>query len=150
MDTPLLYRLETDLGVFSIDRKHRRFNFSTGDEQGYWTLDDVSDIKFESGASYAFLLELFYGLDVTDLFKPYRDTIEHFVVYVQTRDGRRMPVFSVRQYKPRDFLMGWYIAMEEIVLGNLRLFVNARDYSRLAYRKVWQAFADSGISPHAS
>lgn len=139
-----LFRFETDLGHFRLNTADDRFDFTTQNGAGHCPISDVSRLEFSSTAESAFLHELFYGLDLTDLMDTYKDTIETYWIFAVLKDGTRFPVFVVSQYVQREFLMGWYIELQELLLGKIGLFKNSYKYSRAVYKGLWKVFDAHG------
>lgn len=163
---PSLYRFETDLGQFQINTVHGRFDFKARhksrhwlltdvvhgefdvdpkNKTGHWALSDLDRIEFNSAKNHAILEELLFGYSPTDLFERYRDTVDYFVITVHCKNGSRLPVYIASQYKQRDFLSGWYIRLQEVLLERLGLFKKGYNHSMAAYMQLREVFAASGI-----
>lgn len=145
LDIPSLYRFETDLGKFQINRKHGRIDYVAKNRARHCPLSDVERIEFTSSKEHAFFEELLFGYDLTDLFEAYRDTIDNYVILVHRKNALSFPVFTATQYKKRDFWMGWYITLQEDLLERMGLFRNGYTHSMAAYMELRKAFAASGI-----
>lgn len=145
LDVPDLFRFETDLGRFQINRKHGRFDAVTADEKRHYLLSDIDRIEFQWTKKHALMEEILFGYHITDLFEVYRDTIDYYVILVHPRNALPVPVYAACQYQQRDFLSGWYIKLQQVLLGRLGLFKDGYVHSTSVYMQLREAFAASGI-----
>jgi len=145
VDTPGLVCFETDLGKFQVNAAHSRLQFDA-DAGYYWSLEDIGHLEFEATQRWSLIGEFLLGWEPTDIVEEYRDRLEYFVIYVATTDGRREPLFIASQYRPRQFLMGWYIRLQEDLLERLGLFKNGYRHSRSVYLNLVKIFRAVGVT----
>jgi hypothetical protein len=105
-------------------------NYSLPKKHGTVPLAAIKGIEYHAQVKYAFLQELFFGLDLTDLLPRYHDTVEWFSVTVVTLEGERIPLYLGGRYCPREFLMTWYIELQAAFLERLGLLPDAETESR--------------------
>ena len=144
-NTADVFEFSTDVGGFSIDRANRVFRYATPAGRGSVSLDSLEKLEFGLVTNYALLQEIFFGFDILDFLPRYQDSDYWYSIAVRTREGEQIPVYIAGQYKQREFLMTWYINLQQRVLEALGLFVDVHDFSRAVVDSVSDAFEASGV-----
>ena len=144
VDTPGLVCFETDFGKFQVNTAHSSFRFD-GEEIGTWSLADIRHLEFEASQRWSLIAEFLLGWNPTDIVEEYRDRLEYFAIYIKTTDGRHQPLYIASQLRPREFLMGWYIRFQEVILERLGLFKNGYRHSRSVYLNLVKIFRAAGV-----
>jgi hypothetical protein len=79
---------------------------------------------------------MFFGYNLTDLLPRYHDTVEWLAIAAVTHDGKRIPLFLSGRYQQREFLLGWYIELQERLLGRIGLLKDVEAQSRTALAAI--------------
>jgi len=145
VDTPGLVCFETDFGKFQVNTAHSSFSFD-GEEKGTWQLADIRHLEFEATQRSSLIAEFLLGWNPTDIVAEYRDRLEYYAIYIMTADGRRQPLYIASQLRPREFLMGWYIEFQEVILERLGLFRSGYRRSRFVYFNLVKVFRAAGVA----
>ncbi len=144
-DTTEAFEFSTSVGGFAIDRANRVFKYATPDGRGSIPLDDVDKLEFGLVEKYAFLQEMFFGFDLTDIMGRYQDSDYWYSISVRTSAGEHVPIYIAGQYKQREFLLTWYINLQQRILEKLGVFVDVHEWSRAVVDSIQAAFQRSGI-----
>ncbi len=144
VDTPGLVCFETDFGRFQVNTAHSIFRFE-GEQNGSWPLADIQHLEFEATQRWSLIADLIFGWDPTDVVEEYRDRLEYYAIYIMTTDGRHQPLYIASQLRPREFLMGWYIRLQEVILERMGLFKNGYRHSRSVYLNLAKVFRAAGV-----
>ena len=144
IDTPGLVCFETDFGKFQVNAAHSSFRFQ-GEKKGSWLLADIRHLEFEATQRWSLIADLIFGWSPTDIVEEYRDRLEYYAIYIMTTDGRHQPLYIASQLRPREFLMGWYIRFQEVILERLGLFKNGYRHSRSVYLNLVKIFRAAGV-----
>ena len=144
VDTPGLVCFETDFGKFQVNAAHSSFRFE-GKKNGSWQLADIRVLEFEATQRSSLIAEFLLGWNPTDILEEYRDRLEYYAIYIMTTDGRHQPLYIASQLRPREFLMGWYIRFQEVILERVGLFKNGYRHSRSVYLNLVKIFRAAGV-----
>ena len=147
LDSQNQFRFESDLGSFELDREQGRLNFIAEHGQGHCELSEISHIGFEIVSEYALFHEIVFGFDLTDLLEQYRDQHEYYIIHVKSTEGIDLPVYIASQYRPKEFLQGWYFELMEYWLAKLGLFRHGFKRSRAVHQVLWRVFRNFGVDP---
>ena len=147
LDSPDLFRFETDVGSFELNRKQGRLNFIAEHGQGHCKLAEINHIGFEIVTEYALFHEIIFGFDLTDVLKQYRDQHEHYIIHIKSNEGINLPVYIASQYRPKEFMQGWYFELTEFALAKLGLFRYGFKRSRAVHQVLWRVFQKFGVDP---
>ena len=143
-DDSCCFEFETDLGLFSIDRREHRFQFSSMDGEDSIALSEIERLNFGLLREWALDEELITGLQIWDLYGRYRDTKAWYQVSLVLVGGRKIPLFLVGQYEPREPLRAWWFEFQARVLLRLGLFEDVEDAARDSLARIQGAFSESG------
>lgn len=102
----------TDLATFRIDTAHRTVALAAPGGRRSASLSAVRAIRIHEAEEAAWLLEFVRGFDLMDIAGRYRDTVLWSTVSLRLDDGSEWPVFIAGQYRPREFLMGWFLELQ--------------------------------------
>jgi hypothetical protein len=119
-------------GTFRIDRAAQVLVHEQGSRRGRIPFSEIKGIEYHVREGHAFVEELFFGFNATDLLAQYQDTVEWFSIAVVTSDGQRIPLYLSGQYSPREFFLGWYIELQAELLDRLGLLTDVEAQSRSA------------------
>ena len=144
-DTPDLFEFSTDAGGFAIDRTRGEFRYATPEGRGSVPLDSIEKLEFGLVRNYALLQEIFFGFDITDFLPRYQDSDYWYSIAARTVHGERIPLFIAGQYKQREFLLTWYINLQQRVLEALGVFVDVRDFSAAVVDDIQAAFRAADV-----
>ncbi len=144
-NTAEVVEFSTDVGGFAIDRVHEEFRYATPEGRGSVPLAAVRKLEFGLVEKYALLQEILFGFDLTDYLGRYQDSDYWYSIVVRTVEGEHIPVYIAGQYKQREFLMTWYINLQQRVLEVLGVFVDVHDWSRAVVDSIQDAFQESGV-----
>lgn len=144
-DSPKSYTFQSNVGEFRIDRENRELRYAANPNRGSIPFGEISKIEYRLADNWAWIQELFFGFGVMDIFGRYQDSDYWYTIYVVSKDGQRLPVFVAGQHKQREFLMTWYINLQQNILERLGLFRDVHDYSALMLDELRDAFADSEL-----
>ena len=118
-DTPGKFAFRSDAGEFTL---HRDTGTLAWKHEGRFVSVKLADIHgFDHAAREDDALgsELLLGIDLTDAFRRYHDSIErHEIDFVSATHGR-VTVFRSGRLQRREFLLGWLIQIEENLLIGL-------------------------------
>ena len=137
VDNPSSFSFLTKLGAFSVDRGKRVLSFVlAGRKKGLLPLSDIRGLEYRAQVKGATLHEIFFGLDLTDILPLYRDTIEWYSISAVTTKEERIPIYLGGQYRPREFLMTWYIDLQAALLEKIGLVHDEGEESRAALNVI--------------
>jgi hypothetical protein len=102
-----LFTLHRPSGTLVWDQKGRKVSTR---------LEEIKGIDYLSNDDGALALEFLDGFDLTDLWPRYRDTVEHHEVALVTERHGRVPVFYGSRWQRREFLLGWFIDLQDALL----------------------------------
>jgi len=142
-DSPDTYSFLTDVGSYRIDRRTRTFFFAISGRRSTASLDELRRLRYGYLDKSAFMAEMFFGFDVTDFFGPYQDINHWYEIHLETSSGEKIPLFTAGQYQPREFLLTWYITLQERILEKFGLFIEVHDYSRRVLDEIKRGFRES-------
>lgn len=142
-DSDKTYSFLTDVGGFRIDRAERTLNYAVLGKRATVPLDDLKRLKFAYLDKSAFMSEVFFGFDVTDFLGPYQDINHWYEIHLETKNGDKIPLFTAGQYQPREFLLTWYITLQERILEQFGLFRDVHDYARRVVDEIKDGFRES-------
>ena len=145
-DTSEAFEFSTDVGGYAIDRAERVFRYTTPETRGTIPLDDVQKLEFGLVEKYPFLKEWFFGFNLTDMMRRYQDSDYWYSITILTAEGKHIPVYLGGQYKQREFLLTWYINLQQRLLEMLGAFVDVHDWSRAVVDSIQDAFEESGVT----
>lgn len=136
LDGEAVFQFRTELGSFSILPKEGRLHFKGPRGAGTVEHHELKGLEYRVHESYALVQELFFGLDLSDLWPKYADTVDWFSLTAVTLDGRRIPLYLSGQYTRREFLMGWYIDLQAAFLRRAGWLVDVEEQSRQVMERV--------------
>lgn len=131
-DDDAMFSFATNTGTFSANQRAHVLGYTKGARRGSVKFSDIRGIEYRFNAQYAVLEELFFGLNFTDLLPRYQDTVEWFAIAAVTHERKRIPLFVSGSYQQREFLLGWYIALQAWILTRLGLLKDVEEQSRTA------------------
>ncbi|MCG2593976.1 hypothetical protein LZ009_14435 [Ramlibacter sp. XY19] len=131
-DDGVLFDFATSTGTFSINPRAQVLTYTRGGQRGSLKFSDIKGLAYRFDADYALLEEMFFGFNLADMLPRYHDTIDWFAIAAVTHDGRRIPLFLSGRYQQREFLLGWYIELQEWLLERLGLLKDVEAQSRTA------------------
>lgn len=137
------YAFQTDIGGFRIDRENKTLNFAVLGDRKTVPLSDLARLKFGYADKSALLQEVFFGFNLTDLMSPYQDSNHWYTIHLVTKNGKPIPIFTAGQYEPREFMLTWYVRLQERILERLGFFHDVHDYSRLVLDELKEGFRES-------
>jgi hypothetical protein len=123
-------------GRFNAYPAQRKLGWTIGAQRGTLAFDEIDGIEYRADERHALLSELFFGYDLADFLERYRDSREWFSIAVVARGGRRIPLYLGSRWQRREFLMGWYIALQSALLERLGLLRDAERESREACERI--------------
>ena len=144
-DTAEVFEFSTDVGGYAIDRADRIFRYTSSESRGSIPLDEVEKLEFGLVEKYPLLQEWLFGFNLTDLMRRYQDSDYWSSITVRTTEGQHIPIYLGGQYKQREFLLTWYIDLQQRLLERLGVFVDVHDWSRAAVDSIQDAFNVSGV-----
>ena len=144
-DTAEVFEFSTDVGGFAIDRAKRVFRYATPESRGSIPLDAVQKLEFGLVENYPLLQEWFFGFNLTDMMSRYQDSDYWYSISVLTTDGKHIPIYIAGQYKQREFLLTWYINLQQRTLEMLGAFVDVHEWSRAVVDSIQDAFRVSEV-----
>ena len=139
-------RMTTNLGLMKFDGENQAIAYVYKDQRGSITFADVIGLSFEAAEESAFALEFLNGFDLTDLLPQYKDSIVWRNIYLQTRDGNRLLIFSAGQYIPREFLLTWFLNLQARMLSAMGLYQDVDDVAQAALDEIQMALKDTGLN----
>jgi hypothetical protein len=128
----------TKLGGFSVDRGKQALSFAVAGRRGLLALSEIKGLEYRARVEAATIQELFLGLDLTDVFSRYRDTIEWYSISAVTTKQERIPIYLGGEYQRREFLMTWYIDLQTALLEKLGVSHDEGAESRKALGVIQQ------------
>jgi hypothetical protein len=142
-DTPQQYAFQSDVGGFRIDRDARKVFYAVGGKRAKVSFDEIKRLKLAYADNSALFEELFFGFDVTDLMGRYQDSNHWYTIQLELVDGSRIPLFTAGQHQPREFLLGWYITLQERLLERFGAFRDVHEFAGLVLDELRDAFKES-------
>ena len=147
-DTADVFEFSTDVGGFAIDRNERVFRYATPELSGSIPFDAVQKLEFGLVDKYPVLQEWFFGFSLTDTMRRYQDSDYWYSITVRTAEGKHIPIFIAGQWKQREFLMTWYVNLQQRILETLGIFVDVHEWSRTVVDSIKDAFQASDVPIH--
>ncbi len=141
---PRRFTFRTDFGEFTIDRPNGSLTFATRKLRQRIDLAQVRRLDYRYREKEALVDELLSGWDIWDLAKRYRDVVGWFEISAVLASGKRVPLYAVGQYDPREPLSGWAFRLERAMLARLGLLTDVEDRSRSVLAQLQEAFASAG------
>lgn len=123
-------------GSFILNREARTLAYTSGKQRGVVGFDQIKGLEYRVNEEYALLAEWFFGFDGMDLLPQYHDTVDWFSIAALTTDGKRVPLFLSGQYRPREFMLGWYIELQADLLARLGLMTDVEEQGSEALRAI--------------
>ncbi|MDJ0708823.1 MAG: hypothetical protein QNJ14_00465 [Woeseiaceae bacterium] len=142
-DSPSNYSFLTDVGGYRIDRQARTLSYAISGKRSVVSLDDLKRLKYGYLDKSAFMAEVFFGFDLTDFFGPYQDINHWYEIHLETVSGEKIPLFTAGQYQPREFLLTWYITLQQSILEKMGFFHDVHEYSHRVLDEIKNAFRES-------
>jgi len=130
----------TDFGRLAIDRRKRRL--VVGDAE--IDLAAIERLDYAWNAEWAFVEELFVGFDPWDVFDTYQDRVNWYQVSVVAAGSRRVPLFVIGQYEPKEPFTQWWFDWQIQVLERWGLYRDAEHQARQTLERLQAAFLRSG------
>jgi hypothetical protein len=130
VDSPSSFGFLTTLGGFAVDRGKRILSYTLPGRRGTVPFTAIKGLEYRAQVKHAFLQELVFGLNLTDLLTRYRDTVEWFSIAAVTVSEERIPLYLGGQYMRREFLMTWYINLQATLLEKLGILRDEEVESR--------------------
>ena len=127
-----LFSFKTNVGAFSANQERHTFVYSMSEQRGSVPFSAIKGLEYRVDVKYAYLQELFFGFDLTDLLERYRDTVEWFSITLVTLDGKRIPLYLSGEYCPREFFASWYIELQASLLQKFGIIQDVEMQSRAA------------------
>ncbi|MFN6994423.1 MAG: hypothetical protein ACK4PH_09480 [Aquincola tertiaricarbonis] len=125
-----LVRIEGSAGAILIYPRERRLEVQHRGRRHRLAFDDIRGLEYRVEERPAWLQELFFGLDITDLLSRYQDTVDWFSIALLTHGGERVPLYLSGRWQRREFALGWYIDAQQAVLQRLGLMADVERRSR--------------------
>lgn len=125
-------RIDSSAGAITLYPRERRLEVQHRGRRHRLRFDDIRGLEYRVEERRAWLQELFFGLDITDLLARYQDTVDWFSIAVLTHDGERVPLYLSGRWERREFALGWYIDAQQAVLQRLGLMADVEARSRQA------------------
>lgn len=137
------FRFQTDFGVFTLDRRAKILR-ATGETQ----LDGIpfewiDHVRFEHNTVVA--QEHANGPSIWDWMERYSDVTHWYrITLICIEEPRRIPLFAVGQYEPKEPLMTRVYEAEAERLARLGLVEDASEKAEEVLTQIQGAFAASG------
>lgn len=141
-------KIESNFGRFIFDKKSKTLIYRDKEKLSTVEFSKIEGIEINATDDFAFLREIFFGFNIFDIFKRYRDSDYTNTLIIRTNDERSIPIFTVGQYHQRDFLLTWYINAQTRILSFFGLLKNASERAETIQRQTQELFRKLGISNH--
>ncbi|WP_372365984.1 hypothetical protein [Candidatus Uabimicrobium sp. HlEnr_7] len=96
------------------------------------------EMRFEEKTSW---YEILFDLQLTDLFKSNRDTVDWYYIYLQTSNQEKILLFSAGQYQRREFLMNFLINFSNNLLARFNLYRDLDSYKEDVITNIKDMFS---------
>lgn len=125
-------RIDSSAGAITLYPRERRLEVQQRGRRHRLSFDDIRGLEYRVEERQAWLQELFFGLDITDLLGRYRDTVDWYSIALLTHRDERVPLYLSGRWQRREFMLGWYIDAQQAVLQRLGWVADAEQRSRQA------------------
>lgn len=142
-----VYAFATDFGLFRPNPATATLHVAgKGGERLAIPFAELRSVHREYGERSALAMEVLLGFSVADFFRRYRDTWEWWTVSLRIEGGAALPVFTIGQYRRREFLMDWWYGLNQRILARLGLFQPAEPLARRVEAEIRDILRAAGAS----
>jgi len=141
---PGWFSFRTDFGEFTIDGRRGLLLVVTRKDKKAVSLADIRRLQYRFRETEAVLEELLGGMDIWDFTKKYRDVIGWYEISAVLSDGKRIPIYVIGQYEPREPLSGWWFEIQKALLAKVGLVKDVEEESRAVLQQLQAAFSAAG------
>ena len=135
-DTHRMLTFTSDAGTFTLRQDLQELR--CGRSPGHRTVRfrDVDALDVTRTSSHALAAELLLGMEVSDLWPRYRDSIDWQVISVVLLSGERIPLFRTGRYHRRKYLYGFYVEVQLVCLESLGLVTDVDAQGRAVLERI--------------
>jgi len=135
---PRGFTFRSDFGTFTIDAAGQSLIRIAKEDISRVPLAAIQRLAYRYHEEEAFLAEV----AIWD--KSSRDVMGWFEISAVLTDGKRLPLYAVGQYGPRELWAPRLFDLEHGLLAKIGLFKSAEDRSRAVLEELQAAFAAAG------
>ena len=141
---PRCFTFRSDFGTFTIDAAGQARIRIAKKAISKVPLADIQRLAYRYHEEEAPIAELLRGWDLWDMSKKYRDVTGWFEIAAVLSDGKRLPLYAIGQFEPKELWSGWWYDLQRALLARIGLFTSAEDRSRTVLEELQEAFAAAG------
>jgi len=141
---PRCFTFRSDFGEFTIDAAGQALIQITKKNIAKVALADIQRLAYRYHEEEAVVAELLRGWDLWDMSKKYRDVTGWFEISAVLGNGKRVPLYAIGQFEPKELWSGWWFNLERALLGRVGLFTSAEARARAVLEELKTAFAAAG------
>ena len=122
------FGFETDYGNFILSpSKSALFYDGSGGSGMRFAFSEIKRVALLHSDESSLLGEFVFGLDLWDLFKSNRDTVQWRMLALEMASGEKLPVFVAGQYVRREIFLGWWFNFEKDFLERIGVLKSIDD-----------------------
>lgn len=138
------FRFLSDFGDITFDGTTQTLSIVGPRETARIAFERIERLDYRMTTSAALAEEVWNGFDLWDLAGSYRDIDCWFELSVVLRGDRRVPLYIVGQYEPKEPLSEWWFELQRGLLRLAGLFRDADATSLDVVKRVQAACARLG------
>lgn len=135
-DTHRMLTFASDMGTFTLRQDLQELQCGRGPGRRVLRFQDIDALEVIRTSRHALAAELLLGMDVSDLWPRYRDSIEWQVIAAVSCSGERVPLFRTGRYRRRKYLHAFYLEMQLVCLESLGLVTDVDARGRAVLERI--------------
>lgn len=134
----------TDLGKFGLDRSKSVLHCKTKNKFNHFSFKDIQGIEFTFKQDSATINEFISGFEPWDWLPKYQDTNDWYHINLVLMDRKKIALYKVGQYKPKEPFMLLTFGIQVAVLQKIGLFKDVEDVARETLNQLIREFKKYG------
>ncbi len=141
---PRWFVFQTNFGEFTIDGGNGNLIVKTRKGMKTVKLVDIHRLAYRYNEKEATFSDIARGWNIWNYARKYRDVVGWFEISAVLSDGKKVPIYAIGQYEPRELWSEWWFNLEKALLAKLGLFTDVEERSRAVLKELKGAFAAAG------